>query len=500
MNVLLIYPEFQVTFWSFEGLLKKFVGRKGAFPPLGLLTVAAMLPESWDKKMVDLNVRKLTDKDVKWADYVFVSAMYAQKDSAIKIVARCNKLAVPVVLGGPILELEATCNEFHGVRHFFLGESEETMPEFLADIEAGKAKRIYKPERFSDIKRTPIPLWKLINTNDYSSGLVQYSRACPFRCTFCNSKKVSGPVWRAKSPSQFISELDAMRRTGFGNSGGSVLFADENFIGNPRETKKMLLELIAWQEKWGYPFEFTVQEPITLADDEEQMEMQRKAGVVRAFVGIETFNEAALRECRKLQNLRRNLIECVHRILQRGIDVASGFIQGFEKDPPDTFADDMIDSIQKTGIAMAMVDTLQAQIGTELYARLEKEGRILRKAVSNTDVLGTNFVPAMPMEKLKEGYKRTIKTLYSPKKYFERILIFLKNYDASRRKRRRITPTDTKAFFKSVFWIGLLGGFKVSYYYWKTLLVAFFKYRQAFSEAVARQIYFVHFRKIAKAI
>ena len=278
------------------------------------------------------------------------------------------------------------------------------------------------------------------------------------------------------------------------------MFADENFIGNPRETKKMLLELIAWQEKWGYPFEFTVQEPITLADDEEQMEMQRKAGVVRAFVGIETFNEAALRECRKLQNLRRNLIECVHRILQRGIDVASGFIQGFEKDPPDTFADDMIDSIQKTGIAMAMVDTLQAQIGTELYARLEKEGRILRKAVSNTDVLGTNFVPAMPMEKLKEGYKRTIKTLYSPKKYFERILIFLKNYDASRRKRRRITPTDTKAFFKSVFWIGLLGGFKVSYYYWKTLLVAFFKYRQAFSEAVARQIYFVHFRKIAKAI
>lgn len=493
MRILFVYPEFLATFWSWKHLLK-FVSKKAAFPPLGLLTVAAMLPQQWKKKLIDMNAQKLTDAQIEWADYVFVSAMTAQKDSALKVIARCNDFKVPVVLGGPILE--EGCEKFKGVSHFFIGESEEIIPQFLADLKVDLLKKVYKAQGFPNIGKTPIPLWGLINPKDYASGLVQYSRACPFKCTFCNSSKINGPFWRAKSPTQFISEVDAIYQAGFR---GSVLLADENFIGKENEAKLMLSELIAWQKAKGYPIEFTGQAPVTLSDSEELMEMNVKAGVVRVFLGLETFSEAALRECKKLQNLGRDLVGCVHKLLRHGIDVASGFIVGFDSDNPETFVDDMIGPVQKTGIVMAMVDTLQAQIGTVLYEKLKKQGRLLKDAISNMDCC-TNFVPKMPTETLVTGYKRIVKTIYSPKEYYERILIFLENYDASKRVKKGLTRVEVVAFLKSIIWIGILGGWKTSYYYWKTLLVAFFRHRQAFSAAVAKQIYGMHFKKIADSI
>lgn len=493
MRILFVYPEFSATFWSWKHLLK-FVSKKAAFPPLGLLTVAALLPPQWKKKLIDVNAEELTDMQIEWADYVFISAMNAQRDSAIEIISRCETLGVPVILGGPILE--HGCESFESVSHFFFGEAEDTLPQFLKDLESNQEKRFYKAEGFPDIKKTPIPLWNLVNPKDYASGLVQYSRACPFRCTFCNSKKVNGPLWRAKSADQFISEVDAMRQAGFE---GSVLLADENFMGKEKEALDMLSELVLWQQANGHVFEFTAQAPVTISDSEEIMEMAVRAGFIRVFLGLETFNEAALRECRKLQNVGRNLIECAHKILSRGIDVASGFILGFDSDKPESFADDMIDSIQKTGIVMAMVDTLQAQPGTELHEKLAKQGRLLRDSVSNMDCC-TNFIPKMPVETLIAGYKRTVETIYSPKKYYERIRVFLENYDASKRMKKRLTAIEVKAFLKSIVQIGIFGGLRTSYYYWKTLLLAFFKHRQAFSAAVAKQIYGLHFKKIASSI
>ena len=493
-NILLVYPEFLETFWGFKHLLK-FVGKKAAHPPLGLLTVAAMLPKAWPKKLVDLNVRKLTNKDIAWADCVFIGAMTTQKDSAKEVIAHCNELGKPVVLGGPILE--AGCDDFPGVSHFLLGEVENTLPEFLADMDAGRAKKIYQPRNFPNMRDSPIPLWELADLGKYASMTVQWSRGCPYRCTFCSIAKLNGRVPRTKTPEQFLCELDALYQTGYR---GPIFIADDNFIGNKKRVKEMLHLLVRWQQDRGYPFDLTVEGDITLADDDELMEMLVQAGVGKVFLGIETPNEASLAECGKRQNMGRDLVACVKKIQRAGLVPMSGFIVGFDNDDPRTFADKMIHFIQETGIAAAMVGILQAQPRTPLYERLRREGRLLTESGGNNVVCSTNFRPRMPMETLVEGYKRIWAEIYSPRKYYERIRTFLREFNPANRPARKPTATQLKAFVASLWRIGLFGGPKASYYYWKTLVTALFQHPRAFPEAVALLIFGAHFQRIAKDI
>ena len=494
MNILLVYPEFLVTFWSWKHL-RKFIGKKAAFPPLGLLTVAAILPESWDKKLVDLNVRDLTDEDILWADGVAISAMITQKDSAKEVITRCKKLGKPITLGGPILE--SGCAEFTEVDHFLMGEVENTLSEFLRDLQQHNAKRVYSAKHWPDITTSPIPSWELIDVKDYSCMLMQYSRGCPFNCEFCNIADINGHKPRPKLASQFLCELDTICLAGFR---GAIMLADDNFIGNKRAVKEMLPRLIEWQKEQGYPVSFIAEADITLADDEELMSLMVSAGFKRVFLGLETPNKDSLIECGKLQNAKRDMAACVKKIQNSGMEVVSGFIVGFDADKPATFVRETIDFIQNTGIIIAMVGVLQAPPGSRLYARLRKERRLRAQSTGNNTDCYPNFVPKMPVEILAQGYKEIVKNIYSPKKYYERICVFLREYNTDKKMARKLTATELRAFLASTLFIGILGGLDTSYYYWKTLLFAFRVNRRAFPEAVASWIYGTHFYGIAKSI
>ena len=494
MNILLVYPKFLVTFWSWKHLLK-FISKKAAFPPLGLLTVAAMLPKPWGKKLVDINVKKLNDKDIKWADYVFISAMITQSSSAKEVIARCKKFRVPVVLGGPVIE--SGYGEFSSVDYFLQGEAEDILPEFLADLQKHQAKRIYSSRKFPDITASPVPLWELINLKDYACLLVQYGRGCPFKCTFCNIAAINGRIPRVKPLEQFLGELDVIYQTGYR---GPIMLADDNFIASKKRVKEMLNRLSKWQQDRGHPFEFTAEADITLSDEECLMDSMVLAGFKKVFLGLETPHKASLIECHKLQNVNRDMAGCVKIIQNHGLHPMSGFIVGFDNDPPDTIFDQHIAFYQETGIVFPMIGVLQAPPETELNDRLRREGRLLKPSSGNNTDCYPNFYPKMPIDILVAGYKRIVKTIYSPKKYYERICIFLREYNTAKKVARKVTAMDFKAFIASIWFIGFLGGPKTSYYYWKTLLLALFKYRRAFADAVALQIYGWHFQKIAKSI
>ena len=495
MRILLVSPEFVVTFWSWKYLLD-LISKKAAFPPLGLLTVAAMLPKTWSLKLVDMNARhKLKDKDIKRADYVFIGAMITQKASTLEVITRCKKLGKKIVLGGPILEMG--CDDFADVDHCLLGEVEYTISRFLLDLQSGKADKFYLPKEFPDLSNSPIPRWDLIKIGDYASLILQTRKGCPYRCTFCNIKAINGKALRAKSAQQFIRELEAIYKTGYRDS---LMIADDNFIGNKREVKELLKLLIEWQRAHKYPFEFTAEVDITLADDDELMEMMVLAGFKKLFLGLETPIKESLEECGKTQNLHRDMVACVKKIQNYGLVPMTGLIVGFDNDPPDTFADEMIDFIQKTGICIAMVSVLQAIPKTELHNKLEQEGRLIENSSGNNTDCWPNFKTKMQIGVLVKGCKKIWSTIYSPEKYSERICVFLREYDASKRVPRRINLLKIKAFIRSVWYIGVVGDPESRYYYWKTLFFAFKNHRQAFSEAVSLQIYGAHFNKFAKDI
>lgn len=494
MNVLLVYPEFLTTFWSWKHLLK-FVAKKSAFPPLGLLTIAAMLPKDWEKRVVDLNVRRLTDEDIKWADFVFLGAMKTQSDSAKEIIFRCVTLEKPVILGGPILQ--TGYEEFDQVSHFLVGEAEGILPDFLADMEKGSAKRVYEAKKFPDIGTSPIPLWELINPKDYASGLIQWSRGCPYGCEFCDIDSLNGRIPRVKSVFQFLVELDAMYQAGFR---GAMLIADDNFIGDIAETRRMLPELAKWQKERGYPFSFTIEAPITIADKPELMVAMVEANIGKVFLGLETPNKASLAECAKTQNLNRDLVNDVEKIQKSGLIPMSGFIVGFDNDSPATFPKDMIAFIQNSGVVVAMVGVLQAPLGTKLYARLKREGRIREHASGNNTDCYPNFIPKMPVGTLVAGYKEIIEKIYSPEEYYKRICTFLERYNPSKRIKTKISGENKMAFLRSIWYMGILGNWKTKWYYWRTIFIVVSKHRLAFAEAVAMQIYGAHFQKIAEVI
>lgn len=488
MNILLVYPEYPDTFWSFSYALK-FISKKAAYPPLGLLTMAAMLPPEWDKRVVDMNVRKLKDKDLQWADYVFISAMSIQKDSVKAVLARCREVGVRVVAGGPCFTNDY--EEFAEVDYLVLNEAEITLPLFLDDLKEGIPKRLYKSAEMADITKTPIPLWELINMKHYSSMNIQYSRGCPYDCEFCNITSLYGRIPRTKSAGQVIAELEKIYSLGWREG---VFFVDDNFIGNRKKLKDQILPpLIQWMEERKRPFYFSTEASINLADDEELMRMMAQAEFITVFVGIETPHEESLIGCHKVQNRNRDLIASVKKIQDFGLEVQAGFIVGFDQDPASIF-EKMIAFIQESGIVTAMVGLLNAPRGTKLYERLVTENRLLKTSTGDNTDLSMNFIPKMSYEKLINGYRQIIETIYSPKHYYKRVKSFMKDYRPTQKKVVQLRYSYWKAGLKSVFILGMFR--KGRFYYWRLVFWSLFRRPKLLPMAVTFSIYGFHFRKI----
>ena len=488
MNILLIYPEFPDTFWSFKHALK-LAHKRASSPPLGLLTVAALLPPEWEKRLLDLNVTRLTAKDLSWAEAVFVSAMLVQKESARQVISLCRQAGVRVIAGGPLFTSEF--EQFPEVDHFVLNEGELTLPPFLSDWQRGEASRVYRTSTFADIRRSPTPLWELADMRRYAAMSLQYSRGCPFQCEFCNVTALFGHQPRTKSTPQVLAELDGLYDRGWR---GSIFFVDDNFIGNKKRLKTDLLPaLIAWQKKKG-GLSFYTEASINLADDAQLMEMMVKAGFDTVFIGIETSDEACLAESGKVQNQRRNLIADIKRLQRAGLQVQGGFIVGFDGDTPDTFQR-QIDFIQNSGIVTAMVGLLQALPGTRLYDRMKREDRLLADSTGDNVGISTNIIPAMKLETLQEGYKKIIRTIYSPERYYQRLKAFLQEYRPPKIKSAKSLRYQL-ALFHSLYRLGVLG--KERLYFWKVLLWTLFHRPRLFPQAVTLAIYGYHFRTISE--
>jgi radical SAM superfamily enzyme YgiQ (UPF0313 family) len=492
MNILLVYPRYPDTFWSFKHALK-FVSKQASFPPLGLLTVASLLPADYNKKLIDMNVTELKDKDILWADYVYISAMSVQSQSADELIDRCKRLNAKVVGGGP--HFTSNFKKYDNVDYLVLKEAEITLPQFINDLNEGNPKHIYNTDQWSDITATPLPLWNLISLKNYSSMNIQYSRGCPYDCDFCDITVLYGRKPRTKTVYQVMAELDALYFTGWK---GPVFFVDDNFIGNKVKLKKEILPaIVEWNNKRNNPFYFNTEVSINLADDEKLMQLMVKAGFEAVFIGIETPNEESLIECNKSQNRNRDLIESVKIIQNAGLEVQGGFIVGFDNDPPSIF-ENLTEFIQESGIVTAMVGLLNAPEGTKLQKRLEAEGRMLKSFSGNNTDFSTNFTPIMSIEKLLTGYKQVLDKIYSPKYYYERVMNFMKDYEPKKKKVFHLNPNYILALFRSIFRLGVIGEERI--YYWKLFFWSLFRKPQLFSLAILFTIYGFHFRKVSSEI
>jgi radical SAM superfamily enzyme YgiQ (UPF0313 family) len=488
MNVLLIYPRFPDTFWSFSYALR-FVRKKAAFPPLGLITVAALLPEQFQKRLVDLNVENLSDDDLAWADMAFISAMAVQRKSAANIIARCTASNLMVVAGGPLFTAEP--DEFKAVDHLVLDEAEITLPAFLSDLKNGQLKKVYRASGFCDLCDTPTPSWDLVKMKRYASMNVQFSRGCPFNCEFCNVTALFGHRPRVKTPQQVIAELGCIYESGWR---GSIFFVDDNFIGNKSYLKTHLLPaLIEWRQ-YKKGFVFFTEASINLADDPELLAMMVTAGFDTVFIGIESPDENSLTECHKVHNKNRNMLLDIKKIHRSGLQVMGGFIVGFDSDSPSIFQR-QIDFIQQSGIVTAMVGILQAPPGTRLFDRLAGEQRV-RTNFSGDNVDGrTNIVPAMGMDRLMDGYRAIMRQIYSPGKYYQRVRCIIKEL-----KLPEVSlPFDWQrflAFFRACLRLGLLG--KERFQYWYLLMWTLVRRPRMLPLAVTLAIHGYHYRKICE--
>lgn len=492
MKILLVSPKTPQTFWSFSHAIK-FISKKSSEIPLGLITMAGLLPRKWDKRLVDMNIAKLKDSDISWADYVFLGGMNVHLDSMKKVIRRCNEMDVSVVVGGPLATLDH--RELLGVDHFILNEAETTLPQFIKDCQNGSPKPVYATAEYPDISQTPIPAWELLDMKKYASMSLQYSRGCPYNCDFCSIATLNGRKVRSKSSEQFLAELETLYLKGWRRN---VFIVDDNFIGNRKKLKQDFLPaMIRWMETHDYPFEFTTEASINLADDDELIDLMVKAGFNHIFIGIETPNEESLAECGKSQNLRRDIIISIRKLQKKGMVVSGGFIVGFDNDPPDIFTR-QIDLIQRSGIVTAMVGLLNAPTGTKLYQRLQREQRLLG-IMSGDNLDGSiNFIPKMNYKQLIKGYKHILQSIYSPRNYFERLKEFLDNYQLPRISLKLPTLTEIRALLRSFWKLGLFEPGRR--YYWRLLFRSLIKYPKKIPIAVTLAIYGFHFRKVMESL
>lgn len=489
MNVLMVYPEFPDTYWSFKYALP-IEGKKSAYPPLGLLTIAAMLPKDWTKRLVDTNIRRLKDSDLKWADVAMLSGMIVHRQEVIETLDRCRAHGLRTIVGGPITNSVSELPEH--ADSVVYGEAEDLMPQLIADLESGQLKPTYKASELPSMYQTPAPDLSLIDTRHYSAMPIQYSRGCPFNCEFCDIIEIYGRVPRTKTPAQIVAELDQLHARRWR---GSVFIVDDNFIGNKRKAKELLTALADWNQSHRTPFSFFTEASVNLADDTELLEMMKAANFTRVFMGIETPVEASLKEAHKMQNTRKNLVESVHRIQDYGLEVMAGFIVGFDNDPEDIF-DRQVEFIRESAIPLAMVGILLALPGTQLFRRLKKEGRILDEGHGNNMDVRLNFIPKMNAQTLVQGYRDILKRIYTPDAYYERALRFLERYKHPNHRPRVFS--DYLAVARSFIKQGVLSESRTSY--WKYVAKAAVKYRKQFDTAMTLAVMGYHFQMLTRII
>jgi radical SAM superfamily enzyme YgiQ (UPF0313 family) len=492
MNTLLVYPEFPDTYWSFRHALS-FEGKRSAYPPLGLLTISAMLPETWERRLVDMNIQPLKPSDIKWADVVFASAMLVQKDSLRRVVDLCKAEGKRVVIGGPYVTTSAEC--LPQADHLFLGEAETTLPEFVRDLDRGAPKRVYQAAERPPLSATPVPDFHLADLRRYSAMPVQYSRGCPFQCEFCDIIEIYGRVPRTKSNEQVLAELDALFRLGWR---GTVFIVDDNFIGNKRNVKRLLPVLADWSERHGRPFSFITEASVNLAEDDELLDGMRRAHFRRVFLGIETPVEASLKEAQKGQNMRRNLLDSVRKIQDYGMEVMAGFIVGFDNDPDDIF-ERQIEFIRESAIPLAMVGLLTALPDTQLWRRLEREGRLLIESTGNNTDCSLNFVPKMDAARLIEGYKSIMRAIYSPGEYYQRALNCLERVVAGApESQRNRFASDVVTLSRIVLALGVRDHARGEF--WRYLRQVITQHREKFADAIRLAAVGYHFRKLTEGL
>ena len=447
-NVLLVYPRFAgETFWNFAAACEIF-GARYPTSPLGLITVAAMLPASWNLRLLDRNVEELSDSDIEWADLVMTGGMLPQHDDLLEIIDLCRKLGKPVAIGGPA----AT-----SVPHFYaradfqvLGEVEDVIDDFIAAWESGARSGVFTAKKFEiDVRKTPIPRFDLLKFDRYLYVGVQFSRGCPFTCEFCDIIELYGRVPRTKTNSQMLAELDELYRLGYR---GHVDFVDDNLIGNKKAVKAFLPDLKAWLEAHDYPFEFTTEASLNLADDDELLRLMNEANFVGIFVGIESPNPETLVQMRKKQNTRRSIPDSVHKIYGAGMFVTAGFIVGFDNEKSG-MAGAMAELIEEAAIPVCMVGLLYALPNTQLTRRLTKEGRLHPPpefASSRADqcTLGLNFDTTRPRREILTDYRDILQKAYEPAAFAGRLSQLARLLDNSTRK-RQVTTGDTRRGFQS---------------------------------------------------
>ncbi len=447
-NLLLVYPAVPPnTYWSFHYTLK-LAGKKSAMPPLGLVTMAAHIPGRYNLKLIDLNIEPLPDRDLEWADMVFLSGMLVQKESFHQVAVRARASGKTVVAGGPYVT--GRQGKVANVDHCVLGEAENQMDVFFDDLEKGRLKSLYRSDSRPRLAGLRLPRFDLLRLDAYASMSIQYSRGCPFRCEFCDIWQLYGNRPRLKPAESILAELDCLFGLGWR---GAVFMVDDNFIGNRRRVKAELLPaLIRWQEEHDRPFQFFTEASINLARDRDLMSLMSQAGFNEVFIGIETPEPASLKEIGKSQNLKTDLSRSVAEIQRHGMEVMAGFIIGFDSDTEHVF-DAQIDFIMENAIVKAMVGMLIALPGTILYRRLAKENRVLGEAGgNNTHLVNTNFRTRLPSAVLKAGYLRVLDTLYDSKlkNYFARCKLLLGRIGNRDKYVRKVTWDEIPTLFRSL--------------------------------------------------
>jgi radical SAM superfamily enzyme YgiQ (UPF0313 family) len=489
MNALLIYPTFPDTYWGFRHALS-FQGKRAAQPPLGLMTVAALLPTSWRKRLVDCNVEPLKERDLAWADVALVSGMHIQRQQLIAIVERCRSRGLRTVVGGPIASSMSAA--VLKADHVVIGEAESLIPVLARDLEAGEGRSVYEAAEKPAMEDSPLPDLTLIRMNRYSTMTVQYSRGCPFNCEFCDIIAIYGRRPRTKAVAQVLAELDQLRRAGWRDT---VFVVDDNFIGNKKGAKDLLTAMAGWGRLHGYPFRFSTEASLNVADDPELLQLMKNAGFASVFLGIETPDEDSLIANHKLQNTRRDLLESVRTIQNYGIEVMGGFILGFDTDREDIF-DRMVEFIQKSAIPVAMVGLLQAMPGTQLFHRLRNEDRIVDAGDGDNTDGKLNFLPRMDPATLMDGYRSVLERIYSCEAYYERVELFLRRCRPP--KAVRLSYANLRALVASLLRQGLLGPDRLSY--WKFMLAAATRYRRSFGIAITMAVLGYHFQAMTQRL
>jgi radical SAM superfamily enzyme YgiQ (UPF0313 family) len=460
VKVLMVWPSFPPSFWGFEGVLQ-MIPERAMTPPLGLITVAALCPATWEIRLIDHAFQELRDEDLKWADLVMVSAMHAQRADALDVLRRARDLGRRTFVGGPWASTDPDA-VLRVADHVMVGEAEEAFPGIAAALENGTAHALYRIVDKPDMTRSPVPRFDLLHRDKYTSMPIQFSRGCPFQCEFCDIITIYGRRPRAKTPTQVIRELDVLRRLGWRNE---VFIVDDNFIGNHAQALQLSRELIEWQKLHQQPFSFYTEASIDLASRTELMEAMVEANFMYVFIGIETPSAEALKESRKFQNLRKNNVEQVRIIQEKGLWVLAGFIVGFDSDDETIFAR-QLDFIDQTAIAWAMAGILMAPPTTALFDRMKREGRLIEDSQSIMQFGLPNFRTVLPLPILLRGLCTLLEGLYRPDAFFERAYNSLKVWQPKATQKPPYLGMyyNVRVLWASIWRQGICSGYRRSYW------------------------------------